>query len=516
MKAEKFTADNYKKISNLINSTQSHVLLEIKKVFVYTNIDISNRVAQVLAMQITEPILRKINLIFLQKKVENKKIFKVNSYDINLTDGRIKASYLLIFNSALKFLFLWSYVFFLFFISFIKRNRETGKVTLIHGVPASEISTKFKISQFEKFCSNGPIKILNESKNLIIQSNVDILREKNSKFIYTRYPLFKVIDYKLISLNEFKGFLIAHCKVFFSFYKLIFTSPISCILWRDFGLHSLAEFLNNTNLLQSNVITNTNWLNQFLWMTSLQNRQFKTHMILYSLNSSPLRFKGYPALSPHPSIKYLRADYIYVWHKSYVRVLQEENINIEPVIVPPIVWYMPQIYSKKKSNLTFNLCIFDLTPMNQKGLKFRGMIENYYNFKNMKRFIDDILYVANQISLSYNQPEIIITLKHKRARHENFDSKYLDYVKNLSLTHKNFSIADTHFNLFNLISRHDAAIVVPFSSPVFIADYLKVPSFFYDSTGDLIYDKYNFPKSVKFCNNRRDLKLILEELIRGN
>ena len=515
MKEEKFTADNYKKISKLIDSTCAHVLVETKISYLYTNNDISNRIAQILAMEITEPILRRLNSSFLQKKEKKLKKISVENFDINFTTGLIKTSSILIFISTLKFLLLWSYVFFLFILSFIKKNSKTGKVILIHGVPASEISSEIKISQFERFCLNGPIQILSDQHNLIIQSIRRIKLTTNSKFIYTRYPLLKAIRNELISLADMKIFFLIHCKVFYNFFSLTFSSSLGCLLWRDFALHSFAEFLNKKKLIQSNVITNTNWHNQFLWMTSLPDRSFQTHMILYSLNSSPLRFKKYPELSPHPIIKYLRADYIYIWHKVYLKVLQKEGINIKPVIVQPVVWYLPEIVSTIKSKFTLKLCIFDVTPMNEKGLNFRGMRGNYYNIKNMKSFISDIIYVVDQISSSQKKLRIEITLKHKRIKHPNFDSEYIDFVRDLSLTRNNFKIAHPHSNLFNLIASNDVAISVPFSSPVFIADHLKIPSFFYDSTGDLIYDKSMFPNSVKFSSGRKALRIMLENLIKS-
>lgn len=514
MIAEKFTSDNYQKVTNLINSTQAQVLLELNKVFLYSKTEISTRIAQVLAMQLTEAILQKLNLNFLQKKRTENKI-SINNFNINFTNGTIKPSNLLIFKCTIKFLLLWGYVLFLFIVSFIKKNRKNKKVTLVHGVPASELSSDAKITQFELFCSNGPIKTLTESHNLIIQSTKNITRKRNSKFIYSRYPLLKAITYKLISLNDLQVFLNAHCKAFFNFFCLIYFSPISCILWSDFGLHSIAEFLDKNSIIQSNILTNTNWLNQFLWMTSLPKRKFKTFFALYSLNSSPYRFKGNPAFPTHPGIKYLRADFIYIWHKTYIKVLESEGINIKPIVVPPILWYLPQIYLEKKSDLIFKLCIFDITPMNEKGLKHFGVIENFCSQKNMKRFVDDILKATEQISRSHKEIKFEITLKHKKTGHTNFKSEYLDYVKDLSLNDSNcLKITDTEVNLFNLLASHDVAIVFPFSSPVFIADYLKVPSFFYDPTGDIVFNKNIFPKSVSFCNNRKSLKLMLENLIK--
>ena len=513
MNVEKFTADNYKRVSKLIDATCSHMQFVIKKNYLYSNIDICNRMAQILAMNLTEPILRKLNFIFIQKKEKNIKKLSIDNFSINFTSGLIQISRILLLKSAINFLFLWSYVFFLFLWSFIKRSSKTGKVILIHGVPASEISSESKIFEFERFCFEGPIKILGGECHLVVQSIVPIESGSNPRFTYARYPLLKAISYKLISFNDLKRFFLIHCHVFYIFFKLIYKSSLASILWRDFGLHSIAAFLNEDNLIKSNVITNTNWLNQFLWMTSLPSRNFETHMVLYSLNSSPLRFKKYPALSPHPSIKYLRADYIYIWHKAYIKVLQKEGINIKPIIVPPILWYLPENVPSIKSQFTFRICIFDVTPMNKRGLKYRGMIGNYYSFNNVKKFILDILFVTDEMSRLHKRLKFQITLKHKRIKHPNFDSEYIDYINDLSLARNNFKIADPDSNLFNLIASHDLALVLPFSSPVFISDYLKVPSIFYDSTGDLIYDKDVFPSSVKFSSDRKTLEAMLDDLI---
>ena len=69
-------------------------------------------------------------------------------------------------------------------------------------------------------------------------------------------------------------------------------------------------------------------------------------------------------------------------------------------------------------------------------------------------------------------------------------------------------IAQVHHstNMFHLISGSNLAIVYPFSSPAYIADFVRVPAIFYDPTHSISrYDFGDCDSLIEFENNPEDL-----------
>jgi len=512
---EEFLSINYKKVSDFLQKYEQNLINKIKVNDPYNKLIICNRISQILAHNITEPILREYNKNFIKKSnLQYKKIY-TEDYEICNINNIIKIKSKLFYISIIKFLILWSYILIIFTYASLKKSKENSQFTLFHGVPFSEFSDEEKRVNFEEFCKKSKIGPLVNASEIIIHSNKKIRNFKNSIFKYERYPIFGVVKNSYFTINDFLQFFKRHSLIFFIYFKLIHQEKICCLLWRDFSIHSLAEILDNKNLIKSNLITNTNWLNQDLWMSSLGERRFKTYMVLYSLNSSPIGFRNQPTPNPHPSIKYLRSDYIFIWHKCYEKVLIEEKIHIKSIIVPPVTWHKITTQKLKNNNNLIRICIFDVTPFNEQGLRYRGMVENYYNLENMKKFITDSVNVINSISLK-NMYKFEIHIKHKRAKHINHESRYFDYIKYLEAEYSNFKIIDHNINLYEYISTCNAIIVIPFSSPVFIADYLSIPSIFYDPTDSIIFKQEAYPESLTFAGNKVTLNKAIIDTLKKN
>ena len=118
------------------------------------------------------------------------------------------------------------------------------------------------------------------------------------------------------------------------------------------SLANVSSAMNNKHLIEANTITNTNWLQQLLWMSDLPNRHFETYMALYSLNSSTLKFKDDPFAATHPGIRHLRVDLIWIWDAFYKEVLTHEGIFCRLQVVGPILWYLPK-QIRVRQNLDF-------------------------------------------------------------------------------------------------------------------------------------------------------------------
>jgi polysaccharide biosynthesis PFTS motif protein len=128
-----------------------------------------------------------------------------------------------------------------------------------------------------------------------------------------------------------------------------------------------------------------------------------------------------------------------------------------------------------------------VTPFCDDWLSKHGIIRNYISFDNAKKFIDDVLEVSS--SIEHNYPvNIEIALKPKRNYGPPHSQPYIDYIHKLNSSNL-LRFVEPDFHIGQLISDSDVVCVFPYSSPVFVARHLSVPSFWYDPTGLL---RWNF------------------------
>lgn len=506
------TARSYLVIDGLVQSIERRLGSVALDCCGYSGAAIGRRIAQSLAMRITDPLLRQsiqlpaAGISF----AANGSLAKLDAEGIQMTpaSGMVRPSVKIFCSELGKFFALWLLVLAYWLRSFVVGQTGTGKATLLHGVPEADLHTSGSAHRFEEFCQFGQLKILSTAERLIVQSTRQVTSTRAKRFIYIRMPLLHLFLLNSMTKGDSIRFLTSHFGVLFKYLNLLRCLPIASLLWRDFALHSVAESLNRRKLIEKNVITNTNWLQQFLWMTDLPNRSFSTEMIMYSLNSSGLVFKDDPVPANHPSIRHLRADLIYIWDESYRDILAKEKIFCKTAIVPPVLWYLPPVDPPERQLRLRRVCVFDVSPSSSQALRNRGLLGHYYSASTMGLFLDDLLFASNEASRALSC-EVEIVLKHKRTPTPVHDREYFKYVKYLCASNDNLHLAAEDANLYSLIGESDIVVVIPYSSPAYIARYLKVPAVFYDPTGDILPS--NIDPEIQFCAGRSELT---ETLIR--
>lgn len=493
------TARSYQRVNELIKNVEKWLEKNSIDIFEYSHKVISQRIAQALVMQILTP--------FLRQSIQDPNhlaatILKLDGIILDQHSGAVRPNTKLLLRNTGKFFAVWVLVLGYWAKSFIANRKGTGPVVLLHGVPDADLRAGGNSSRFESFCNDGPLAVLNQAQKIIVQSVAPIQSIDATKFSYTRIPLLALFARNRMSAVENIRFLAAHFTLIVRYFIAVIRLPVSSMLWRDFGLHAVARSLDRRRLIADNLITNTNWLQQFLWMTDLQNCNFSTSMILYSLNSSPLLFKDDLVPANHPGIRHLRADLVYVWDEEYGKILREEQVFCKTKAVGPILWYLPLQLPLRPKNNVLRICVFDVSPLSEHALRNNGLSGHFYSFQTMKLFLDDILMASKETERHLDR-KVEIILKHKRTPTPVHDRVYFDYVRELCASNENLYLAAEDENLYSLVGGSDLAIVIPYSSPAHIASYLKVPAIFYDPTGDIHHS--GISQKIQFCAGRRQL-----------
>ncbi len=473
----------------------------------YEKSAINRRIAQAVAMRLVDP--------FLGKGIKDLSSGKLDliedlpqklccgEMEINTETGAVVPSMKLLVSNIARFVGLWLFVLWCFTRSLLNKNSGSGPATLVFGVPDANLRVEGSAQRFEDFCQNGPLEVLSKANKCIVQVARPVKGCNPQKFVYVRFPLLTLFSINRLDVMEGLGFIKQHISVFYGFLLLTLRNPVICLLWRDFAENAVATAMNNKNIIEANIITNTNWLQQFLWMSDLSNRHFETYMALYSLNSSTLKFKDDPVAAPHPGIRHLRADLIWIWDAFYEKVLKHEGIFCRTQVVGPILWYLPKEILARRNPEVCRLCVFDVSPMTTEALLSRGMSGSYYNAQTMKSYLDDVLAAADEVE-KQSGCEVEIVLKHKRTRTPAHDDSYFSYVNELRESNDHLRLVGEDVNLFSLIAESDLVVVIPYSSPGYVANYLGVPAVFYDPTNEILTTN-EIVSPIRFAAGREDL-----------
>lgn len=490
MRPESHTARAYLMADRVIRAFENWLVGKVKAGCCYAPAAISRRLAQAVSMQFTNPFLRMSMEEPLQGKVDRleelPKYLSCGKLKINNETGAVSPHLALSLLCGVKFLALWLLVLWHYLLSFTYRNVGYGAAILVYGVPSADLCAGGRSRRFEEFCEFGPLDVLRKSNRIIVHASPPIEANNYGKFSYSKYPLLTLFAKNRLGLADGIQFVWRHFYACVNYLALVSRLPIACLLWRDYAEHACVEALNSKGLIEANIITNTNWLQQLLWNSDLQGKTYKSYMALYSLNSSQLLLKDDPVRANHPGIRHLRVDCVWVWNHSYSEVLRCEGVSSETQVVGPILWYLPT-KSDRIDNAKFGsvrVTLFDVSPQNQKHLIKHGLLNNYYKLETVKKFIDDSLSAIDEVGIKLGF-KVEVILKHKRKPAAIHDMAYFDYVNHLSKTRDGFRFASEDANLFSLISGSDLIIVIPYSSPAYIAEYVCTTAIFYDPTGEL-------------------------------
>lgn len=494
MNTHTHTAQGYLLVDKLVRTIESWLQTTTIPEYGYNKPAINQRIVQALASRLVTPFLRKRIEGYCDGGIDVNEVLPhkllCGEFKIYIETGKILPSYKLYIINIGKYLALWFLTLGCFTRSQFGREKGLGPATLIYGVPEADLNANGNTQRFEKFCDKGKLEVLSKATTFVVHVLRSDKKSSSPRFKYAHFPLLALFSANRLNMLESYLFLQQHFHTFFYFFYLIFKCPIACILWRDFADHAVMVAMNDKKLIEANIITNSIWLEQYLWMTDLSNRNFQTYMALYSVNFTSLKFKNDPVIADHPGIKHLRVDLIWIWDTYFEKVLKQDGVFCKTQISPPILWYLPEEYGVRSKSKLLRICIFDVSPMTKERMLGLGMTGSYYSPQTVRSFLDDIMAAADKIKCRLNC-EIEIVLKHKRKPSPMHDVSYFNYVNELSRSNQQLQIVAEDVNVFTLIAESDLAVVIPFSSPGYIAKYLNVPAIFYDSTSEILVENEN-------------------------
>ena len=318
------------------------------------------------------------------------------------------------------------------------------------------------------------------NKDNIISHLIDNEINIGAKNIFHNYVKFDDLDYKSYKIKSISSpfKLILNSKSLFSFNSKK-PSILIQILHAFFGsdleklfLNELLEFI----LIEKDILDrsgtefffhNVNFCYKPLWVESLESKGAIAKLYYYSTNIYSFDDFDTPGLSEMT----WRTIYTFSFAQGeYLRkVVKNKNINIQ--YLQPFRFNFksnPKTSTLHKKNL--GILIFDVPPKRPISVESLSYDSAYYDYKNCKAFLKDIITSSSS--------EIELYLKPKRF--DQFtDRRYLRFLKN----EKRLNILDQDLDIEIAIDNSDAVICMPLTTPGIIGKFRKKSVVFYDSTG---------------------------------
>lgn len=490
---EDFRYKKYREISNFYTLIEK----EYKKYNHSDGYAFSERLIQELSNYLTDYLMR-LPLIEI-KKLQKKPKKNFSKFYFN-NKKKLQIKNIFFYSNLFKFLGFSILVFLIFLFPFKIKLKKNSKFNFFMGFPEKDLNlinrarTENKINKYLSNLGKNNINIIkNDNELFLIRDN----------FIYSKYPFFVLSRYIPYSsfLIFFKLFLKSICFYFMHIRK----SKIFSFLYYDFFTLPLILFFNQNHQLCSFNLSNTNWTRQFFWF-KFKSKKFKSIFSLYSTNSAPIKFKDSNYYEYHPQLKMLLVDEVHAFNKYSYKQIIEMNINSK-VILSNDHLYLSNCKINNVCSKKFNIVVYDTIPFNEEHRLRRGIQSTYYSYNILRKFLDDILYVVNQLKLS-NKINYNIYYSAKRNTNKAYDKKYVQYINSLIQSKKIIPLDKS--NEYEILSKAKAIISVPFVTKNHLFKNSDIKSIYYDSSGNI--DNYFYKdkfENILFLNTVKALRRAL-------
>jgi hypothetical protein len=411
--------------------------------------------------------------------------------------GKIRQSPLQWLTNQLEFLLHWAYC--LLAMLMLKPGRGEAPTTLVFGVGEESILQDGSDAQFAQYCRAGPIAPLRDARRLLIQTEAQGAVGDSSGLVYARKPMIALMQTAKLGVRGRAGLAASHVGVLFAYMRAVLSMPELGLIGRDFAYVAMAQMLDQRRQMDAIVLTCSSFTAQPLWVRNFSHTP--VHMIWYAQNWKPFVFLDDEVESDIPFLRWIRVDTHWAWTEAFAAYLQAVT-GSKALAVGPIVWSLPQQSAPPEK--TLDIAVFDVSPYADEVAFAYGEIPNYNHPDNVRSFIRDVVWLKAEMEAELQKP-VRLRVKTKRGYKAAYDRGYFDALD--WLAGDGVIVLEHHTaNIYKLISECHLVIVYPFSSPAYVADFLKVPAIYYDPVGAIRAQNFGGEQSgIRFAAGREAL-----------
>jgi polysaccharide biosynthesis PFTS motif protein len=205
-------------------------------------------------------------------------------------------------------------------------------------------------------------------------------------------------------------------------------------------------------------------------------------MMWYSINSQGIsRDFASPKGIPLDQVKG-KIDQQFVWTETHGALLRNEGVGQVHVVGSCLFQTHPEFIPPRERTNELSVLFFDVAPLMD---NISDKISGGYNLQDSLfdyDFCSSILVKSISILDSFTQSRgmsLKVTLKPKRMKHRsdsNYNARYENLLWNLSIRDPRFSVVSPYLNIYTAVKNADLVLGPPYTSPIFVASELSVPS----------------------------------------
>lgn len=358
--------------------------------------------------------------------------------------------------------------------------------------------------EFYQFCLRGHLKVLDPKQSTLIVQWVSRRTAKYKGVYFSLRPYLTMARVSGLSPLRLLTILIVSIQTLIQFWQVLNKFPVLIHLYTDLFRFPMIKVLNDATKIDSIIMTNSSFYDQEFWLNGIDEKNFRTIFVWYSVNTRAFKYKKNTSFCEHPSYEFVIADESYTWNEGHAKWLDKNTRIRSNYPGAPITYQLP---SEKRVIQDIDILIFDVTPVNREWID-TNISPNFYNYfhaSNMKKFVADIMSAGEAVS---GGGELCIAIKPKREYDSIHDKEYISYIK--SLGRDRLKIISSNENAFDLARRAKVLVVIPFSSPAFIGSYMNVKSAYYDPEGSLLSPE-DLDSNISFLSSKDELEDYLKK-----
>jgi len=441
-------------------------------------------------------------------------LIKLGGIVIDAVSGELRINNGLWFRSILDFLKHWLLT--LWFSICARRDkgvRGTAPLTIILGVGNESTFRHGSDLAFSEFCLNGPITPLCGAGQLVVESSA-CLNPTDSRITYRKRPILSLLSAVRLPFKARIGLLYSHfCMLLWMLGLALKKSPL-LVLSRDLAYLVPVLAVSEHSEMTTLIVTTSAFYDQPLWTRAHARRRFSTHMVWYSQNIVPVAYQADGLKADNPGARYLNADEHWVWTDGFARYLKGLRLPGKFNVAGPILWYLREegkLFDEGSPSSGITIGCFDITPISGEAEERLGLSGNYYSTENAGNFIRCVAQACALLQ-STSGRTVNVLLKHKREYGTIHDHSYIDLIQDLAKGDSPIKLLSPETSIYSMLNCCDVAIVMPYSSPAYIASSMKVPAIFFDPTARLL-PTFEEQTDLYFCAGENELRLMLENLL---
>ena len=287
--------------------------------------------------------------------------------------------------------------------------------------------------------------------------------------------------------------------------------PLISLLANDLGSVKLIQHLDEKSCIDDVIYTLSECDRQHIWARIID-KKFNVHMIHYSENCIPYKYKGEQGVYAFSNMKRYYSDVQWVWTKNYKEYIEKTNKYGKIHVVGSINWQHKYPEWKELGNKQkFIVGCYDITPISNNCANSELYYEDYCNSKNMSEFVKNVIQMVKEIRQAGHNIEIELKSKRK-FNSEIYEQKYEDLLNKFAGEFNWFNLVSYTENVHQMIQRCNVIICYPLTSPAIIAIENGIQSVYFDVCGKLD-EKMNLNKKVCWATSREQLgKIVLKSL----